>query len=610
MMMKNIKNSNFTRLAIGLLLCHCFASNEANAKERPNVLLIVTDDQGYGDLRFHGNDLIDTPVLDQLAKESTRFEHFMVSPLCSMTRASLMTGRYNLRTGCGSVTRGMETVRPEEVMIPEVLKQAGYATGMFGKWHIGEYFPSHPRGQGFDEFLGMPQGHWDNYFDPKLEHNGKMVQTKGYISDVLAEAAMKFIEKNREQPFFCYLPFNAPHTPIQVADKYFDKYKARGIEDNKVAGIYGMVQNIDENLGRLFKLLDDLQIADDTIVIYMSDNGAEGAQDSRFNAGMRGMKGSVHEGGMRVPCFVRWPGKIAADRNVEQLTAHLDMLPTIVELCGLDLKKAKTKPLDGHSLAPLLLGQQADGPIERKVYSRAIRWWALKGVKEPVVASIDMPYPGAVRTQRWRAVNEGESWQLFDMQADPGQKKDVASLHPEVTGDLSKAYDDWFVDARKVPIVRPVIDVGHVQWPETKLTVAEAFKSEDLRWYNKWGFAHDWITDWKKFGQKIWWQTRVVTDGRYRVSLRYACEQDMVGSQLKVSAGGVSITGEIKTAHTPNPVQRPTRIKKPRFVQTFVVEELGEIELKAGETKTMIELVKPTGESGIDLHSLILERMD
>lgn len=598
-------------LLLSALLCTaCFLLVKASANDKPNVLLIVTDDQGYGDLRFHGNPLIDTPVLDQLAKQSTRFEHFMVSPLCSMTRASLLTGRYNLRTGCGSVTRGLETVRPNEVLIPEVLKRAGYATGMFGKWHIGEHYPSYPNGQGFDEFLGMPQGHWDNYFDPQLEHNGKVVQTKGYISDVFTEAAMKFIRAHKDGPFFCYLPFNAPHTPIQVADKYFDKYKGRGIADNKVAGIYGMVQNIDENLGRLFKLLDELQIADDTVVIYMSDNGAEGAEGSRFNAGMRGMKGSVHEGGMRVPCFVRWPGKIAADRNIKQLAAHLDMLPTIAELCGVDLAKANTKPLDGHSLAPLLLGKAEDGPIERKVFSRAIRWWALKGVKEPVVASIDMPYPGAVRTQRWRAVNEGQGWQLFDMEADPGQKKDVAAAHAKVAKNLAKAYDDWFVDVRKVPVVRPVIDVGHPEWPETKLTVPEAHLGEGLRWYNKWGFAHDWITDWQKPGQKIWWRTRVVTGGRYRVSLRYACAEDMVGSQLKVSASGASVTGVIKAAHPPHPVQRPTRIKKPRFVETFIVRELGEINLKAGETKVAVELVNPGGESTIDLHTLILERMD
>lgn len=234
-----------TLLSIGLT-----APVQASGRDRPNVVLIVTDDQGYGDLGFHGNDLIETPVLDRLARESTRFENFMVCPLCSMTRASLLTGRYNLRTGCASVTRGLETVRSEEVTIAEVLREAGYATGCFGKWHIGENYPSHPNGQGFGEFFGMPQGHWDNYFDPKLEHNGNMVQTEGYITDVLTRAAMDFIETHRDEPFFCYLPFNAPHTPMQVADSYFDKYRAR-VTDDKVAAIYGMIENIDENVGRL-----------------------------------------------------------------------------------------------------------------------------------------------------------------------------------------------------------------------------------------------------------------------------------------------------------------------------------------------------------------------
>lgn len=609
--MKPLCVNRYTR-AIHVALALFFAAGILNAVERsqPNVLFILTDDQGYGDLRFHGNDKIDTPVIDQLARQSTRFEHFMVSPLCSMTRASLLTGRYNLRTGCGSVTRGLETVRAEEVMIPEVLKQAGYVTGCFGKWHIGEYYPSHPQGQGFDEFLGMPQGHWDNYFDPELEHNGKMVQTKGYISDVLTDAAMRFISDNRDKPFFCYLPFNAPHTPMQVADSYYDKYKGRHIDDNKTAAVYGMVQNIDENLGRLFKLLDQLKIGDNTIVIFMTDNGAEGAEGSRFNAGMRGMKGSVHEGGMRVPCFVRWPGKIAADRNIKQLSAHIDMLPTIAELCGVDLGKVKTQPLDGHSLAPLLLGKAEDGPTERMVFSRSVRWWALKGLKEPVLESVNIPYPGAVRTQRWRAVNEGEGWYLFDMQADPGQSSNVASGHPQVVDRLSKAYDDWFVDVRKVPVVRPVIDIGHPEWPETKLTVPEARMSGGLRWYNKWGFAHDWITDWKKPGEKIWWESNIVSGGRYKVSLKYACGQDMVGSKLRVSAAGSSMEGSIGAAHQPNPVQRPTRIKKQRFVQTFASHELGEMDLPAGKTNVAIEMVQPSGESTMDLHSLILEKVD
>ena len=217
------------------------AAFAAGKSDGPNILLILADDLGYGDLAIHGNDKIDTPELDRLARQSTRFDRFMVCPLCSMTRATLLTGRYNLRTGCASVTRGVESVRPEEVLISEVLHPAGYVSGCFGKWHIGENYPSHPRGQGFDNFFGMPQGHWDNYFDPVLEKNGKMVPTKGFITDVLTDAAMRFISENRKRPFFCYLPYNAPHTPMQIADRYYDKYKARGL-DNKPAAVYGLIQ--------------------------------------------------------------------------------------------------------------------------------------------------------------------------------------------------------------------------------------------------------------------------------------------------------------------------------------------------------------------------------
>ena len=534
------------------------AQSKPADKLKPNVLLILTDDQGYGDLGLHGNEKIDTPTLDRLAAESTRFERFMVCPLCSMTRASLLTGRYNLRTGCGSVTRGMETVRPEEVLIPELLKTVGYATACFGKWHIGEYYPSHPRGQGFDEFFGMPQGHWDNYFDPALEHDGEMVPTKGYISDVLTDAAMEFIRRKRDGPFFCYLPYNAPHTPMQIADSYYDKYKARGL-DNKPAAIYGMVQNIDENVARLLKLLDELKIADDTIVIFLSDNGAEGAEGSRYNAGMRGMKSSVHEGGMRVPMFVRWPGKIEAGRVLPQLAAHLDLLPTLAELCGASTEDCK--PLDGRSLASLLLkGSDPDWPRDRTIFSRSIRWWSLKDVAEPVVASVKIPYPGAVRTERWRAVNEGQDkggWQLFDMRADPGQSKNVASDHPGEISRLARAYDDWFADVSRVPITRPVIDVGHRDWPRVKLTVPEAHFTGTIDWYNGYGFAHDWLAGWSDPADKIWWECNVVTAGRYRVRLKYACAEDAVGTKLRVRAGESSLDGGIEKAHPPNPVQRP-----------------------------------------------------
>ena len=576
----------------------------------PNILLILADDLGYGDLAIHGNDKIDTPELDRLARQSTRFDRFMVCPLCSMTRATLLTGRYNLRTGCASVTRGVESVRPEEVLIPEVLHSAGYVSGCFGKWHIGENYPSHPCGQGFDEFFGMPQGHWDNYFDPVLEKNGKMVATKGFITDVLTDAAMRFIAENRKRPFFCYLPYNAPHTPMQIADRYYDKYKARGL-DSKPAAVYGLVQNIDENVGRLLRYLDKLDLTDNTIVIFLSDNGAEGPQGSRFNAGMRGMKGSVHEGGVRVPMFIRWPGKIEAGKVLPQLAGHIDLLPTIAQLCEVDPRRAKTKSLDGRSLVPLLFGDERQWPKDRMIFTRNPGWKALVGASgKPIVENIRKPFPGSVRTERWRCVNEGEGWELFDMRNDPGETDNVAAMHPEVVAHLSDAYMAWFKDVTTVPITRPVIQVGYPEWPEVKLAAPQAYFTGKIHWYNRWGFAHDWLTDWSETEETIWWEVDVVKPGRFAVFLKYACYEDAVGTKLRVTAKNNSLEGIIRKAHIPQPRQRPTRISKKRFVQTFTTDQLGEIRLEPGRTRLAIQAVHKTGRGICDVHSLILKRID
>ncbi|HLL95021.1 MAG TPA: sulfatase-like hydrolase/transferase, partial [Spirosoma sp.] len=217
--------------------------------DRPNVLFILTDDQGWGDLGLHGNPHVETPHLDQLARDGAQFERFFVSPLCAPTRASLLTGRYHLRTGTVSVTGGWERMNADEQTLAEIFKQNGYATGCFGKWHNGEHYPEDPIGQGFDEFLGFCAGHWNNYFDTELQHNDEMVPTRGFITDVLTDAAIGFIENNKEKPFFCYLPYNAPHSPFQVPDRYFDKCKARGLDDQN-ACVYGMVENLDDNIGR------------------------------------------------------------------------------------------------------------------------------------------------------------------------------------------------------------------------------------------------------------------------------------------------------------------------------------------------------------------------
>ncbi len=271
--------------------------------ERPHVLVILTDDQGWGDLSLHGNPDVETPRLDALAHSGARFDRFYVAPLCSPTRAAFLTGRDSLRGGVWWVTRGKETLRAEEVTLPEVLRDAGYRTAMVGKWHNGEHFPYSPEGQGFDTFFGFRAGHWNNYFDTWLLRGTERVETKGYINDVLTDEALRLLDEEDEAPLFLYVAYNTPHSPFQVPDADFDRVKARGLDD-RTAAAFAMVENIDANVGRLLDGLVERDLADDTIVVFFGDNGPNG---ERFNGGMRGTKGSVHEGGVRVPCFISWP---------------------------------------------------------------------------------------------------------------------------------------------------------------------------------------------------------------------------------------------------------------------------------------------------------------
>jgi len=576
-----------------------------SASDKPNVVLIMTDDQGYGDLGFHGNEMIDTPVLDRLAAQSVRFERFFVCPYCTPTRAALMTGRYPVRTGVAAVTRGLETVRSEEVTIAEVLQKAGYATGCFGKWHIGEHYPSHPNGQGFEEFFGMPQGHWDNYFDPMLDHNGRKVETRGFISDVITDYALRFVEEHRNGPFFCYLPYNAPHTPLQVPDRYFDKYKARGL-DNRTAAIYGLVENVDENIGRMLAKLDELDLAQRTVVFFLSDNGAEGPEGSRYNAGMRGMKGTAHEGGMRVPLFVRWPGRFKADTTVKPIAAHVDLLPTIAELCG--VANPETLPLDGRSLVPLLTHRGGDWP-DRTIFARTAGWRSVLSFTEPAVRDLHT-IGKTVRTQRWRAVDDGEGWQLYDMWNDPSQERNIAADFPDRVASLAAAYDRWFADVTKTPIIRPPIPVGHRERPSAELPAPEAYFTGAIQWYNKFGFAHDWLTGWTDAKDTIWWEVDVVTPGRYEVSIEYTCVPKAVGTELRVEARESFVEGKIARAFNPAPRLRPTRHPKKRFFQTFATQRLGETELPKGRQRITIRVLHKPAEQVCDLKSLSLRLKD
>ena len=305
---------------------------DAAPERRPNVVLIMTDDQGYGDLGVHGNPILKTPRLDHLAAESVELTSFYVSPVCAPTRASLLTGRYHQRTGVTSVTSGFETMDPEEVTLAEVLATEGYRNALFGKWHLGEHDPSVPHAQGFHEYVGFRPGHLeDDYVDPVLEHNGQPLATRGYITDILTDHAIRFVEDNQGRPFFVYLPYNAPHTPLFVPERYARPYFEQGLPE-RTALVYGMIASIDENVGRLLDRLDALDLARETIVIFLSDNGpiwgwGEGATP-RFNADLRSQKFTVFEGGIRVPFFIRWPGLLEAGLEFGAPAALIYVLPT------------------------------------------------------------------------------------------------------------------------------------------------------------------------------------------------------------------------------------------------------------------------------------------
>ena len=558
---------------------------------RPNVLLIMTDDQGWGDLRSHGNERIETPTLDRLADQGARFDRFYVCPVCAPTRASLLTGRYHLRGGVHGVTRGRENLRSEEVTIAELLHNAGYATGCFGKWHNGAHYPMHPNGQGFDEFLGFCAGHWNNYFDTTLERNGTPVKTRGFITDVLTDAALEFIKQHRQRPFFCYVPYNAPHSPWQVPDRYFDKYKRRGLDDT-TACAYAMCENIDDNVGRLLARLDELGLAERTIVLFLTDNGPN---TDRYNGDMRGRKGSVHEGGVRVPLLVRWPGRIRPGRTVSPIASAIDLLPTLLELTG--VQRPQGLALDGVSLAPLLLAGDRVRWSDRRLFT-------FRGQGER----------GAVRTQRWRATLEGRTWQLYDMQADPAQKRNVGPDFPMVLDELQSAYAAQRREVTAQGFEPLPIPVGHAQRDEVELPGHEAFleppNRQGISYHGPAGWANDWITNWSSLQAYPRWEVEVTRPGRYKITLLYICPPDDVGAEVQVEVAGRQLTGRIPRPHAPDALPSPDRVpRKEVYEKSWAPLPLGEVSLPAGRTQLLVRALSKPGRQVMDLKAVRIRRL-
>lgn len=438
------------RVGLALLVGLLGAGRGQAQQTRPNIVLIMTDDQGYGDLGCHGNTMIRTPNLDALHGESLRLTDFHVDPTCSPTRAALLTGRYSTRTGVWHTVMGRSLLYEDEVTLADILARDGYRTGIFGKWHLGDNFPFRPEDRGFHDVvihggggIGQTPDYWGNsYVDDHFLTNGTWRPYQGYCTDVFFEQALRFIERNRDRPFFAYIPTNVPHSPYVAPEGLDEAYRERGVPE-PMASFYGMIENCDTNIGRLRAKLREWDLERNTILVFLTDNGTaagvaragagsdETADPNRwrgFNAGMRAQKGSPYDGGHRVPCFIHWPaGGLTGGRDVNQLTAHFDLLPTLLDLAGIDFESPL--PLDGKSLVSLLRGEEEDWP-ERTLFVHTQR----DEIPPKWVQS-------AVLTKRWRLMHGRE---LYDIQADPGQSADIAADHPEVVDELRERYEDWW----------------------------------------------------------------------------------------------------------------------------------------------------------------------
>ncbi len=427
--------------------------------KQPNIILVVTDDQGYGDTSCHGHPVLKTPNIDKLATQSVRFTRFQVSPTCAPTRSALMSGRAPFYVGVTHTIQERERMRLGVPTLPEMLKGAGYTTGIFGKWHLGDQDPYRPDQRGFDEVFihgagGIGQGYpgscgdapGNKYFDPAILHNNVFEKTEGYCTDIFFDKALEWIAtKKDKERFFAYIPTNAPHAPLVVADSYKLPFIEAGMTKRQAA-FYGMVANIDENVGKLTDKLEEWGIAEDTLLIFMTDNGPAGS--SNFNAGMKGKKGSVDEGGTRVPFFVRWPGVLEAGVDVDRIARHTDVLPTLAAITG-GVPKA-SEELHGRSLVPLLRDPTAKW-ADRMFFFHRGRWGKGK-------AAASKRNGFAVRNQRFRLVGPSS---LYDMENDGGQKTNVIDQHADVAKQMLAAYDAWFEAALPNMVNEDAALTGH-----------------------------------------------------------------------------------------------------------------------------------------------------
>lgn len=484
-------------------------SVRAESSDQPNIVIVMTDDQGYGDLSCHGNPTLKTPALDLLYQQSIRLTNYHVSPTCSPTRAALLTGHYSNRTGVWHTILGRSLLRENEITLGQYFQDAGYATGMFGKWHLGDNAPFRAEDRGFQTVVrhggggvGQTPDYWDNsYTNDTYWKNGQLKKYSGYCTDVFFDEAKQFIADQHRagKPFLAYIATNAAHGPMHALPEDAAPYAALGTH---VANFYGMIANIDRNVGQLRDFLATEGLADNTIFIFTTDNGTSSGAKS-FNAGMRGSKGSEYDGGHRVPFFIHWPARGWTNaRDITTLTAHVDIVPTLLEICNVPNKDVH---FDGRSLLPLLRGSKEVWP-DRVLVTDSQR------VKDPIFLK-----QSAVMTDRWRLIN---GKQLFDMPSDPSQEHDVANQHPDVVHRLNVAYSDWWKDIEPSFASDATIHLGDDRESLVRLTCHDWIADQANPW-NQAAVRNSWNGDEKSSREHIgYWNVKVITNGAYAVRLR------------------------------------------------------------------------------------------
>jgi arylsulfatase A-like enzyme len=577
-------------LAIGAMSLGFLANLDA-AERPPNIVIFVADDSGWGDYSFTGNTNLHTPNIDALARSGAVAERFYVCPLCAPTRAEFLTGRYHSRLGVRGVSTGLERLNLDEKTLADAFRAAGHVTGAFGKWHNGSQWPYHPNARGFDEYYGFTSGHWGEYFDPPLERNGKPVRGKGFIANDLTDHAISFIELNHARPFLCYLAFNTPHSPWAVPEEYWRRFKnkpigLRATEPNRerldeTRCALAMMENLDFNVGRVLNRLDELGLGENTIVLFFSDNGPNTA---RWNGGMRGIKASTDEGGVRSVFFIRWTaGGIRAGTVIRPIIGAIDLLPTLTSLAGIE--RVGEKPLDGRDLSPLLL-HKGTAWNDRLIFSR----------QEPRITA---------RSQRYLYQSDGS---LFDLVADPGQAQDISRSQSDVAARMSRALTEWRNEIPAPQRDQRPYPVGYFEFPRTPLPARDGIPHGTVR--RSAGAPNcSYFVNWTNLTDYLAWDIEVKTEGDYEVEILYTCPLPDAGSIIELEFLGSRETATVTPGWDPPLYANQDTIPRPPAeskMKEFRPLTMGPIHLEEGRGSLTLRAQKIPGRTVMDLRQINL----